>query len=562
MSCLQAKFRARTWAAVLVTLIAALVATPSALAHATLDSSTPSNDEVLGRAPERVVLRFDEPVESAFGSVRVYDGSAKPVDDGRTTRPDRRAIAVGLPSDLPRGTYTVAWRVLSADSHPVSGAFVFHIGKPGEGAAGVVGQVLDEQAGSGTVDGAFWVVRFLSLTLILLSVGGAFALAFVLPAEGGASRKPLWIVLATAGVLLGLLSLAGIGLQGAQASGLGLDAAVRSSLIGDVLDTRFGEASLLRALLAAFFALIALLAVRRQPPGDRVLGAVACALGLAISLTLAVSGHARVQGGVAVVSDWVHVLAASAWAGGLAFLLLALWGARRDRWLLASRAVPRFSTLAVISVAALLGAGVVNGFLELRSWSGLWETTYGRLLLVKVALVLPVLALGAFNNRFSVPRLRAGVSSALERRRFLVSTGVELALAVAIVGITAALVAEPPAKAAAQAGPVSVDGFVHPFQINVVVDPARTGTNEIHVYLLNHLTGQPAKVAEVRVGASLPAAGLGPLRLNAVPGGPGHVVVPAATFPLAGRWILRLDIRRGEFDQRSTTVTVPIRKDS
>jgi nitrogen fixation protein FixH len=115
---------------------------------------------------------------------------------------------------------------------------------------------------------------------------------------------------------------------------------------------------------------------------------------------------------------------------------------------------------------------------------------------------------------------------------------------------------------AAQAGPVSRDAFVHPYQVNVVVDPAQTGPNEVHVYVLNHLTGQPAKVAEIRLSTSLPAAGIGPLRLKAVPAGPGHVVVPRATFPLVGAWILRLDIRRGEFDQVSTQVTIPIRKDS
>ncbi len=65
------------------------------------------------------------------------------------------------------GHLHLAWRVVSADSHPFSGAFVFHIGKPGVGAAGVVGHVLDEEPGSQTVDRAFWLVRFLSLTLIM-----------------------------------------------------------------------------------------------------------------------------------------------------------------------------------------------------------------------------------------------------------------------------------------------------------------------------------------------------------------------------------------------------------
>jgi copper transport protein len=554
----------RMSAALAVGVLAALATAGTASAHATLVSSTPGNDEVLRRAPARIVLRFNEAVETAFGSVRVYDGAAHRVDDGGTTHSQPREVAVRVRSGLPRGTYTVAWHVVSADSHPVSGAFVFHIGKPRAGAAGIAGQVLDEQAGSPAVDRAFDVVRFLTLAFILLCVGGAAALVLVLSRESPPVRRPLWLALAATGLLLAVSSVAGIAVEGAKASGLGLDAAFRSSLFREVLETQFGRVSLVRTALALAFACLAALALWSRGRRERVLALGVCLLGAAIAITPALSGHARVTGSVAVVTDWLHVLAASAWIGGLAFVLLALWRARSERWQLAARAVPRFSTLAVVSVAALVGAGVANGYLEVRSWSALWNTTYGQLLIVKVALVLPVLALGAFNNRFSVPRFRAGIASTVEHRRLVGTTAAELLLAVCIVAVTAVLVAEPPAKAqlAAQAGPVSRDAFVHPFLINLVVDPARTGPNELHVYLLNHLTGQPAKVDEVRIGASLPAAGVGPIRLQAVPAGPGHVVVPKATFPFAGLWTLRLDIRRGEFDQRSTTVTIPIRKDS
>jgi len=387
-------------------------------------------------------------------------------------------------------------------------------------------------------------------------------LAWVLRAESASVSRSLWPLLSVAAILLALVSIAGIGLEGAQASGLGLDSAFRPSLFGDVVDTRFGRVWLVRAGLALTFALIAALALRRNRQA-RTFAWYAVGLGAALALTPALSGHARVQGALGVVSDWVHVLAASVWTGGLAVLLVALLLARGDRWSLASRVVPRFSTLAVISVALLLAAGVVSGFLEVRTWSGLWSTTYGRLLLVKIALVVPLLVLGAFNNRISVPQLRSDAASALEQRRFLATVGVELAIVVVVLGVTAALVAETPAKAqqfASAAGPVLRDVPVGPFDLDVLVDPARIGPNAIHVTVLDRSTGQLADVDEIHVAASLPAAGLGPLRFKTTTAGPGHAIVSGAMFPVAGDWQLEVDIRRGESDQWSTALDIPIRK--
>ena len=147
---------------------ACLAAAPSALAHAALESSTPANDEVLARAPARVVLRFSEPVETAFGSVRVYDGAARRVDEaGRRGHSRGRSPSASVGPSA--GDLYGRVAVVSADSHPVSGAFVFHVGKPGAGAAGVASQVLDDQGGSRAVDRRFDVVRFLNFAFILLS---------------------------------------------------------------------------------------------------------------------------------------------------------------------------------------------------------------------------------------------------------------------------------------------------------------------------------------------------------------------------------------------------------
>ena len=432
--------------AVLAATLLSLVVAPGAVAHTSLTATTPANDAVLGTSPALVTLRFSEPVETAFGSVRVYDGEARRVDDGRTIRPSPDELAVGVDRELPKGTYTVAWRVVSADAHPVHGAFVFHVGRPGVDAGGVADELLDADAGSRAVSWSFGVVRFLGFAFILLTAGGGAALAIWVPERDdvATARRRLWLTVAGASLALATVTLAAIGLQGASAAGQGLHGAVRWSLVQDVVETRFGEVALARVVLAAAIAVLAVVASRHTGRTEQRLSIAACSLGALVAATPALSGHAHPKGSLAVLADAVHVEAASIWAGGLTFVLLLLLWVRGRRWEVATEAVPAFSSVAVVAVAALIVAGSVSAFLEVRSVPALWETAYGRLLLLKVVLVVPVLALGAFNNRTSVPRLGAGTASAQQRRRFLLGTVAELTIVVVVLAVTAGLVEQPP----------------------------------------------------------------------------------------------------------------------
>ena len=541
--------------AVAAAVAAALIVPSAVLAHASLVEATPSEGAVLRRAPKRVVLRFDEAVSTVPGSVRVFDRQVERVDSGDVEKPSSDSVSVGLRSDLPDGTYVVAWRVISADSHPIRGAYAFSLGEPVGSTADVVEAVLDQEAGSESVDLALAVVRFVGLSLILLCVGGAAVVAFVVDRRE-APGSWHWIALAAVGVLLALDSLAWIAFTGVKAAGFGLGETFSWSLSREVLDTTFGKVWAVRALLGLALAIVAAIALRRRRWDA---GALLLLLASSIAVTPALAGHARIEGALGVFSDALHVAAAGVWVGGLAFLVLVLVEAGGDRWSLASRIVPRFSTLAVASVVALVTTGVVSGFLEVRSWSALWETTYGRLLLAKVALLIPLVALGAFNNRVSVPRIRQDAESR-SRRLFVRTVGVELALMLVIVGVTTALVAEPPARAAAAAKVVSRDGEVGPYDYSLTVDPARAGSNEVHVYLLDS-TGQLAPVDEITLSGSLPSADIGPLELELNRAGPGHVT-GVSELPLAGEWRVRLGVRKGEFDEWSTVIDIPIRKDS
>ena len=174
-------------------MLIALVAVAPAGAHAVLTETQPANGTVLETWPDRVLLRFNEPVDASLGALRVYDSDANRVDSGRTSRPDAQTVVIELDDrPLARGTYTVAWRIVSADSHPLHGAFVFSV-KSKSDTTGVIAEVLKDDEVPREVGVGFTVTRFLSFALLLACVGGAIALFASLPGDrdtGAAQAAP------------------------------------------------------------------------------------------------------------------------------------------------------------------------------------------------------------------------------------------------------------------------------------------------------------------------------------------------------------------------------------
>jgi copper transport protein len=616
--------RGERYGFVLLALMAVLVLAPAAWAHSALLSTQPARDRVVEHSPDRVLMRFDEPVETALGSIAVYDGEGERVDAGKILRPRPQEVAVRIDHRLERGTYTVAWRVISADSDPINGAWVFHVKAPGPQPSGIAAQVLKDTPF--VVSALYLGGRFLDFALLLFCAGGAAALAIALRYASEGVRRRLFGVLAAAAAGLTAIALIGLGLQGAAAGGAGLGEGFQWDSISSVADTRFGHFSFMRAGLAAALCVVALVARANSAPraapamtgrasvasdgdpvptpvsvGERagVAGARASAvaqrtrgaertrqsgngpvpsppavngggdgaravsgltvvtllLALGLIVTPGLSGHASVSGPVSLVADAAHVQAAAVWTGGLAFVVLGLLFTAGKRWELAAATVPRFSMMAVVSVTVLLVAGAINGYLQVRAWRGLWETQYGVLLLIKIGLVLPLLAIGAYNNRFAVPRLRAQIASVVERRRFLRFAGAELVIMLAIVGVTAGLVNAPPARTEVEMDEASETELrMGPFMAHMEVMPAQVGPNEIH---LEFTKGRPD---EVNISAR--SEDIGPLRYRARRAmEPGTYVVKRANLSPGGEWELRIDVRRGEFDLFSDRVHLSIDKE-
>jgi copper transport protein len=600
---------ARTGPLTLACALAALVALAvpgTAFAHATLESSSPGRGEQLRRAPELVELRFSEPIEVSFGAVRVYDARGERVDRGPTSHPDGRgdAVAVNLRRGLGKGVYTVTYRVISADSHPVAGGLTFTVGTGGPAPAATVDDLIDAGGAGPVTEGAFGAVRALAYVAIALAVGGfAFAAAVWRPAlRGVAGAGRSWqeageafagraraIGLAAAGLGVATSAL-GIVLQGATADATSFWSALDPTVVGSVLDTRFGTVWALRLLAwLAVGALLALPAARLRPAELRPasLGATGLALGAGVRplavgiavtllaflcLTPALAGHPSTldPSWLLVPANALHVAAMAIWVGGIGMLLLALPAATgrlesADRTRLLAAAVTRFSTVALFAVAALVASGVAQAIPELESLSDFLDTGFGRALLAKIVLLLALIGLGAWNRGRAQPRLAvlaiAGAPpgrTGLELRRTLRT---EAALMAAVLGVTAALVAyAPPAGGGGGAHtPFSASEDLGPARMELTVDPARAGDNEVHVYLLNRRTGgQFDRVKELDMEAALPEKGIGPLHLPADKAGPGHYVVRRTQLAPAGDWRLEVGARVSEFDLYETRVEVPI----
>ncbi len=569
---------ARIIAGAVVAVVLALTLPAAAAAHAVVERTVPERGADLAQAPEAVELYFNEPVEASFGAVRVYDSSGNQVSDGGAIRPgdDSAAIGVALPADLGDGTYTATYRVISADAHPISGGFVFSVGDAGAAPASSVSDLLGGSY-AGPVTGAVaGVMRFLTYAATALAIG---ALALALLAFGPAVRSGSWAAAEDAfnrslsGVLLGaaLVGLAagaaGIALQGATAAGTSFWDALDPDVVGEVLETRFGTVWSLRGVAWLVLALAVLAARPLQLTRVRIAALAVPAAFLLVAPALA--GHPSTQSptGVLIPANVLHVAAMSVWVGGIAATLVCvraatapLEGAERTRLLAGT--LTRFSGIALIAVLALVASGIAQTIVHLEGVSDLWNTGFGRALAVKIGLVAALAAIGALQRRRLLPGLGAaagagappGAAGRLTRRALTA----EVALFAAALAATAVLVGQTPPSALSE-GPQSATAELGPARVDLTVDPALAGSNEVHVYLFDAADGsQYDDLRAVELDAVLPDEDVGPIEIELQKSGPGHYTAPDAALGIAGEWRLELSGRLSRFEAPRTTFDIEI----
>jgi copper transport protein len=548
-------------AALVVVGVLVLVAGPAS-AHAVLEGSNPEADSVLAEPPSSVDLTFNEPITLVRDSVRVFGPDGKQVDDGVVGHHhgDAATASVELRPRLPDGTYLVSYRVVSADSHPISGAFTFAVGH----ATGTP-TLAGADSGSRAVDVGLGLARWLGYAGSALGLGGFAFLVWCWP-SGWASRRARGLV--TGGVVtLVAGTLLALALKGPYDGGTGLGSVTDGSLLRQVLATTYGEALDARLLLLA--ALVLLLTYRDHVPA-RVLAAAPAVLLVGVGVTFALCGHAAAGGHqpLAVSSDTVHVAAMSIWLGGLVMLLGAvLVRAERDE---VTPAVLRFSTLATGAVTVLVATGTYQSLREVRSWDVLLHTHYGHVLVVKLAIV-GVAFLAAAGSRTwvwqtvnPVVPVHAATSAPVELQvdgrprlgRLRVSVTIETVLLIGVLVVTAMLVTSDPARPVTPAGPVATTLTVGPDRVRVTAVPDGSRRVEIHLAVTD-AAGKATEPKEIDASLTLTEDQIGPLPVPLDKLGVGRRSGQVAV-PVQGTWQLAVTVRTSAVDEVTKYVDVPI----
>jgi copper transport protein len=444
-----------------------------ASAHAELVASTPSQGAVLRGEPKRVALRFSEEIVLRLSAVKVIGPDGRRLDAGAPHAGPfgAESMAVDLAADARHGTFVVVWQVTAADDgHASSGTVMFAVGAASTPAR-VAGPGHDRLT-SAVYDAGQWI-GFVGLAM----VGGVAALHTYRRGRveredvelddvgqesvglDDSAKSPTWPAafgwsLLLAGTLIQLTAYA------PAARGLPLTHLLDRSLLSVTLATREGHAFMARLAVLAVAAVVGDAVLRRAAgPG------LPLAFTVAVAATWGATGHAATGGGagVAMVAVTLHVAAMAVWVGGLFVVAVLLVdgggamgagggavmsaGARAAAAASEGAAVPaggraaadarvaaavrRFSRLALGAVVVLAATGVYQAWREFGSVSALMDTTYGRLLLAKVAILLCVVGV-ARGSRGIVATWGSGSEAALRRHVVLELAGASVLLLLAV----------------------------------------------------------------------------------------------------------------------------------
>ncbi|WP_370325960.1 copper resistance CopC/CopD family protein [Euzebya sp.] len=590
-----------------------LLSAGPAAAHAQLEVTDPPAGATLTESPVEISLTYSEPIEETFSGVQVFDPVGQRVDAGSAAI-DGAVATVPMQPLTTSGTYTVVFRVIGADGHPVESRYTFGYEPavsgsptpappapatptpfPTAAASEAPGQPAadSEPASSGANSSPAPTPEDPSPPpegdpeppVAEPAPAGVDPASFELQEAGPGSSAGLFVarvvdyaaLAVLVGTLLALMWMVGPDegapsarrrlrrLAVAAASGLavasallfifGLSTAAAEPLPQAVTGDLIGRFLSTRfGLLVAVQGLVAIgvAALLAVTAGRAGLVMAATATTVAAALP-GLWGHAGATDPmwIAVGLDWLHVAAATSWVGGLA--VVVVWGliAGPEEFVGPAR---RFSKVAGTAIWLLLASGVGSALLHVGAVEQLTDTRYGLLVLGKVVAFVVIAGLGWRNRATVLPRLARTADSHTVGlfRRF---AGVEIAVMVLALGLAGGLASSIPAEAEVASRIQSVTiALTDTATVNLTVDPAQSGPNVVHLYILGP-DGRPRPVDDTTMRLIAPSGDA--LTVELLVAGPGHFTTLSQRLPEPGDYQVQIGVDLdGTSEDATSTLTI------
>ncbi|MBC8281229.1 MAG: copper resistance protein CopC, partial [Chloroflexi bacterium] len=547
-------------------------------AHANVATSEPPANAVLDEPPDQIVIWFTEPLEPALSQIQVLNsqGSRVDNDDSLIDRIDPSVMSVTL-RGVENETYTVVWKnVSTVDGHRVRGSYIFSVGEPLSGAAPV------ETPEQGLLQSPSEpVIRWLVLLGGLVLVGGfgfhLYVLRPVLTAKDASpdfgNLVPQAEILVSRLMLLAvvvavLASVAQLIVQASVVHDISVVASLGDPIKTILTDTDWGRVWLWRmgTLAAALVVVvsIAVLAQRRQQGvvAWLYLPVIAISLGAGMLFTISWTSHGAATADIetpSIISDFIHLLASSFWAGGIlvflaAIILISRGPSSEHRSTIFAALTPKFSAIAVISMGILIVTGAYGAWAQVTIIEA-FATPYGWTLVGKLGLVVVILAIGAFNLLWIKKRLASTPNASSWLARLIAVEAVFAVLIVVAVGVLTSL--EPARQVASREGIGVADELrfndtAEGVEIDLAVVPGRVGTNRFLVSLVDRFGNSVPDAEEVSIDLTSLDVDLGKTTFVTENLGGGRYAVEEALFNVAGAWQASVIVRRSDaFDART-----------
>jgi len=614
--------------ALLLALCLAFLFPAIASAHAILLRSDPPKDARLNAAPQQVRMWFSEDLNPAFSTAVVVNAQNEQVDqkDAHVSPADSKEMDVNLQPNLPPSVYIVIYRTDSAiDGHILRGSFIFRVANPDSSLPTLNPNVIPGQnvLGGGNLTGLYTgqldpptLFNLVMITLAELGavfwVGAQLWLIFVLQLAPTDDEKLnainqevqqrferrwsiptlLVILFANIGVMLGQALI----ITGGQ---WGLSPQLLTGLISS---GRFGTFWTLReitAFVALLLALFTLLVKHRPRVVDRLLPSINLLLGAVLFIAISLSSHAAAVNQsivvLAVLMDWLHLMAAALWVGGMMYIATTYLPVL-TRKPMADRAkslvtlLPYFSPLAIAGIVIMAASGPFSAAIRLSSWEQLFTTAYGRALTVKIILVIGLLVTSAIHVLLIRPRLkkeyykyayavegvtfnqarqvklREGRMTTLTRRlmtilRWEPLLGVGVITCVGLMNVFAgtltpiAVPQQPTTTHPNTAFNTTVKTSDNRFTVTLNVNPNRFGTNIFTATVLDNRTGKPTTNVGVSLYTTMLDMDMGTDTVNLLPDGKGRFSAPG-DLSMGGNWQIRIQIRTPDNTLHETKIKI------